>query len=268
MLEYVKLDFPLLWDGVLEAELILTENHQKYVYCGREIPLSKALFQEFGNVLEWYHFENWKFEDREDGDWQFIFKEKGKRKRTIKGNGDCSELFGHVIRTFELFANNVCLQELDWLGARKSILESAKNVDREGKVVILAEVLGELRILFRWYRKNGECIWKYFDVPKEDMAKYYSEIQDELYELQRPDFIGTLYWEMVDIYKELFVTFLFAEDGDAIYQIGWDMTGHKLRKPTDEKAEHIWEEIDRIPTSATIIPRLLAEDIEDFWYPI
>jgi len=68
-----------------------------------------------------------------------------------------------------------------------------------------------------------------------------------------------VYWEMVGLYKDLFVDFHIDENTDTIYQNCADGTCHALEKTTCE-----WHPAE-LPEGLPLVERHLAERIEDNW---
>ncbi|MBQ3123109.1 MAG: hypothetical protein IJC14_03010, partial [Firmicutes bacterium] len=99
---------------------------------------------------------------------------------------------------------------------------------------------------------------------KDMQSWYYSEIQDALSEMQNYIETESVYWEMVELYKDLFVKFRFDEKAMAIYQFNSD-TIFKLTKDYPEWVEYDEETEGRIPERAVEIGRKRAEGIEDGW---
>jgi len=74
----------------------------------------------------------------------------------------------------------------------------------------LENQLNELRQLLADKSKIGSN--------KQELSKYYSEKQDELYELQFDNDLKGKYWEVVGLYKDIFVEYYFDEKNLCIYQ--------------------------------------------------
>ena len=68
-----------------------------------------------------------------------------------------------------------------------------------------------------------------------------------------------VYWEMVGLYKDLFVTFYIDEKTDRIYQSCADGTCFVLAKH-----DLLWKPAE-LTDGLPVVPRNLAERIEDNW---
>ena len=87
------------------------------------------------------------------------------------------------------------------------------------------------------------------------------ENQDALADMQNYRSTSWVYWEMVGLYKELFVTFLLDSSRDIIYQVDAAGEGYYLKKGKPE-----WKPFEgNISKKAIQIPRKQAERLEENW---
>lgn len=71
--------------------------------------------------------------------------------------------------------------------------------------LVLADKLANLRSMQRDLEAVGEALWERFKAGKEKQGWYYGMMIDALDGLQRDEKAARFYWEMKDVYKEVFV---------------------------------------------------------------
>lgn len=129
------------------------------------------------------------------------------------------------------------------------------------KKLVLADKLANLRSIYRDYQEFGNELWNRFHAGAEQQAWYYGKMIDALYELQFYDDTQYYYWEMLGLYKDVFVTFSLDEKASVLYQE--NLAGEKYRL-TKEKPE--WVRVKGTPPeNAVIVSRKYAERLEDNW---
>lgn len=150
-----------------------------------------------------------------------------------------------------------------WFVRKLANICELEDADVRLKMLIMADAVSNLRSLYADYREAGEELWLRFNAPKELQAWKYSKVQDALSEMQNYEETRDVYWEMVDLYKDIFVTFYLDEDeeNEAIYQM--DVTGEAY---CCLRYEPKWEPFDEeLPETVSYIPRKLAERLEENW---
>ena len=136
----------------------------------------------------------------------------------------------------------------------------AKATKRE-QILALADIIVKQRQLFLGYSHVLGNYWSKLNIQKDVNAKYFSNVQDALYNLEFDECIKSWYWQMVNTYKDLFVKYYFDEHRFWLYQISDD--GMNSYKTTDGAA---WLRFNGdLPPDAICIPRELAERIEEDW---
>lgn len=150
---------------------------------------------------------------------------------------------------------------LTWLEKCEALYEKLDKADTRFKMLVLADVTIDLRNMWLEKSKVGDTYWGRFEEGKDILEWYYSEIQDRLYEMQVYGASNSAYWEMVGRFKDLFVTFLFDEKNNSLYQVAWSAC-YRL-----DKGDPIWKDTDTVPEAgeAVVIPRFEAELIEEAW---
>lgn len=129
------------------------------------------------------------------------------------------------------------------------------------KMCAMADKVSNLRRLWSDYKKIGDELWERFNAPKEMQAWYYSGLVDAFYEMQNYPETEELYWEMNNLYKDLFVSFYIDEEKGVLYQADSGGELHVLKKGKPE-----WKtQTAPIPKKAQPIHRKYAERVEDNW---
>ncbi|MBR2001867.1 MAG: SseB family protein, partial [Firmicutes bacterium] len=127
--------------------------------------------------------------------------------------------------------------------------------------LLVADAVADLRALTFEHTRKGSRLWKQLQVERKDLAWYYSEVQDILCDLQDDAEAKDLYWEFVDLYKNLFVTYYLDDEEGILYQIVHGLYGYVMTRE-----ELMWNQIeDQIPEGAEVISRSEAESLEDYW---
>ena len=146
-----------------------------------------------------------------------------------------------------------------WEERKTTAIEELKEAPQRLKMLIMAGKVSNLRCLYRDYCAVGEELWKRFNAPAEKQAWYYGGIQDALENMQDVPEAAPIYWEMVGLYKDLFVTY--SVNGDFLYQVCRSGEGYVLTKANPD-----WKPLKKsVPKTATQISRHRAEATEDIW---
>lgn len=153
------------------------------------------------------------------------------------------------------------LREVAWNDRVMAECNRLAEATKREKILALADIVVKQRQLYLGYSRTIGDYWSKLDVPYEASAKYYSNVQDALYDLEFDENLRSLYWEMVNTYKDLFVKYYFDEKQFCLYQVSAD--GVKTYKTSDDMA---WLKFDDdLPNDVICIPRDLAERVEDDW---
>ena len=140
-------------------------------------------------------------------------------------------------------------------------MEGLSLADAAEKRKMLEEVLADLERLVSDYVREGEAAWAINGAPKSMQAWFYSQMQDGLAELQEDSECAGVYWAMVALYKELFVSYWLLENPGTIYQISASGEGYVLHRN-----DMMWEPFTgEIPEDAVAVSRREAEEKEDEW---
>ena len=125
----------------------------------------------------------------------------------------------------------------------------------------LVLILSQLRKMYGECQTKGENYWENAEISKERQAMYYSMMQDSLGKFQEYDDLGCFYWEIVALFKDIFVTYWYDKKEACIYQISASGEGYMIKK------DHLrWESIAGKDFSALKqIGRKEAEEMEEQW---
>ena len=149
----------------------------------------------------------------------------------------------------------------NWRWKKQRLLEKLEVADREVQLLVMADCVADLRSLTCSYRECGERTWKKSGVKRGDLSWYYSEVQDILCDFQDDEEAREIYWEFVNLYKDLFVTYYLDDEEGILYQIAHGLYGYAM-----SREDLMWNQIeDQIPENAEVIPREEAEGLEELW---
>lgn len=148
-----------------------------------------------------------------------------------------------------------------WNERKTHAIEELAKASWRMKMLVMADKVSNLRSMWADYCELGDELWTRFNASKEKQAWYYSGIQDALYEMQGSLYTAEIYWEMVNLFKDLFVKFYISKDGQTLYQICADGDNYARRCSEREWAKHRDIVIDEFNP----IARFDAEQLEDSW---
>lgn len=129
------------------------------------------------------------------------------------------------------------------------------------KKLVLADKLANLRSIYRDYKDVGNELWDRFSAGAGKQAWYYGKMVDALYELQHYADTEYFYWEMLGLYKGVFVIYSLDESKGVLYQE--NIAGEKYRL---KKGKPEWTPYEgTTPKKAVTVNRKYAERLEDNW---
>ena len=127
--------------------------------------------------------------------------------------------------------------------------------------VKLVLILSQLRKMYTDLQVQGEKVWENAEISKEKQARYYSLMQDSLDEFQNYPDLAAFYWEIVGLYKDIFVTYWFDEKEQKIYQAGADGECYVL-----QKGKPNWKQATvQMFSGMKKLRRQETENMEDAW---
>ena len=149
-----------------------------------------------------------------------------------------------------------------WDERKISAIRELQEGSKRLKMLVMADKISNLKNIYLDYISLGDKLWKRFNAPKTRQAWYYSKIIDALADMQVFDDTASSYWELVDLYKDVFVTFVYDRSEKIIYQLDTNSENYYLKKGDTE-----WHPFEgKISSQALVIPRSEAERLEDNWY--
>lgn len=129
------------------------------------------------------------------------------------------------------------------------------------KMLVLADKLANMRSIRKDYMQLGNALWERFNAGLRQQAWYYGEMTEVLDEMQDYPETAPYYWELVGLYKDVFVVYFYDEKYKKIYQCNATGEAYCLTKGSPE-----WLIMaDVIPEEAVVVDRKFAETTEDSW---
>ncbi len=183
--------------------------------------------------------------------------EGGKRPVTRE---DIEEHFG--ARTAELVAAHSEDKDKSWEERKAQALQELETADDDLQNLVLADKLSNMRAIARDFKSCGEELWKRFHAPKEKQSWYYSEGIDAMERRQFDDKAAPFYWELNELYKDVFVTFYYDPQTQRVYQKAM----HEDFCHAFERGDCIWYEDDlSVLREASPVSRSFVERLEENW---
>jgi len=159
-----------------------------------------------------------------------------------------------------------------WEERKTHAIQELAEASTRMKMLVMADKVSNLRSIAADYKALGDELWTRFNAPKEKQAWYYSGIQDSLWDMQTNENTSHVYWEMVGLFKDVFVTYYevheFCPPGyydDYILQVCLDGTAYRFDKGSPTWKE-TWFHENQIDDDCTLVTREYAERLEDEWY--
>ena len=164
-------------------------------------------------------------------------------------------------RVAQLVANHTEDKSKSWQERKQHTIDILKTADRDTRLLIMADKISNLRSMASDYARVGETLWERFHAPKEQQSWYNNEIQDALYEMQFDQDARAFYWELIALYKELFVDFYADMEHAVLYQTACGLSVYVFHKEDGN-----WTESDSaVPPTAEKISCQRAERLEEYW---
>ena len=148
-----------------------------------------------------------------------------------------------------------------WKERKEAAYHHTCTASSRVKKLVLADKLSNMRSIHRDYLEHGDVLWERFNAGRDQQAWYYGKMIDALSMLQHDENAKVFYWELVALYKDVFVTFYLDRSKYVLYQ---DNGVGEVYKLTRKKPE--WVVHDKaVPKKAIVVERLYAEHLEDSW---
>lgn len=156
-----------------------------------------------------------------------------------------------------------------WEERKTHAIQELAKASRRMQMLVMADKVSNLRSIAADYRAIGDKLWERFNAPVEKLAWYYSGIQDSLWDMQVDPDAAPVYWEMVGLYKDIFVKYYreFCPPGyyeDYLLQVCADGSIFRLDKGNPEW-RMIEDSVKDIERSCEELSRKDAEILEDEW---
>lgn len=148
-----------------------------------------------------------------------------------------------------------------WEERKTAALEALSQARRRVQLLAMADKISNLRSLTADYAEAGDTLWARFNAPAPKQSWYYSGVIDALDQRQSDPDAAPLYWEMVGLYKDLFVRYYKGED--CLLQIALHGEAFRL-----DKGDPRWKPYNGqpdLPSACQLISRQEAERTEDCW---
>lgn len=154
-----------------------------------------------------------------------------------------------------------------WQERKNHAITELVQAGRRLKMLVMADKVSNLRSTAADYLAIGDQLWERFNAPMEKQAWFYSRMQDALWDMQNDPDTAHVYWEMVGLYKDIFVKYYLSVPADGgegfILQVSADGTAYRLDRGDPE-----WKKIRSYKTlvkTCVCVSRADAESIEDDW---
>lgn len=129
------------------------------------------------------------------------------------------------------------------------------------KMLVLADKLANMRSIQKDYCELGNALWERFNAGLRQQAWYYGEMTEVLEDMQDYPKTASYYWELVGLYKDVFVVYFYDKEHNTLYQCNATGEAYRLVKGSPE-----WIIMtDVIPEDIMVVDRKFAETIEDAW---
>lgn len=157
-------------------------------------------------------------------------------------------------------------KSLSWWERKQNAIRELASADRRVKMLIMADKVANLRSMARDYAQVGDDLWNRFNASPDMQSRYYSGAQDALACMADDHMAAPVYWEMVELYKDVFVRYYFGGEekdpaGQYILQISLHEEAYRL-----DRSVPSWKPVEgRWPGMLTPMNRPEAEQLEDDW---
>ena len=173
---------------------------------------------------------------------------------------DIEERFGE--RTAELVAAHSEDKDSSWEERKTKALQELEAADDDLQNLVLADKLSNMRAIARDFKAVGDDLWTRFHAPREKQSWYYSAGIDAMDRRQYDEKAAPFYWELNELYKDVFVTFYYDPQMQRVYQKAM----HEDFCHAFERGDCIWYEDDlSVLREASPVSRSFVERLEENW---
>lgn len=103
-----------------------------------------------------------------------------------------------------LVASHTEDKSLSWKERKQMMIDELQDADLRVKILVLSDMLANLRTMARDHKKIGEKLWERFNAPKELQTWYYHGAKDALSDLEFNEDTKSAYLELVKLVDEIF----------------------------------------------------------------
>ena len=153
---------------------------------------------------------------------------------------------------------------LSWEERKRLSNEHLKNAPKEVRMLILADKLSNMRSIGADIYQHGDSeeYWEKFNRGKTMQSWYYSEAINALDGMQNEHTTAWAFWELNELYKDVFVEFGFDDEHGILYQRAeHEDVFHMLRF----KAPYWTDVTECLPGTIYVVNRQFAERMEENW---
>lgn len=148
-----------------------------------------------------------------------------------------------------------------WEERKETEINETLIASQRLKMLVLADKLANMRNIRKDYRELGNTLWERFNAGLRQQAWYYGEMTEVLEDMQDYPETAPYYWELVGLYKDVFVVYFYDEEHNTLYQCNATGEAYRLIKGSPE-----WGIMDEvIPENLLVVDRKFAESTEDIW---
>ncbi len=115
---------------------------------------------------------------------------------------DVRKEFGDDVE--RLVASHTEDKDQTWEVRKQTLLDDLTEADDRVKLLVMADVLANLRSLYRDVRLKGDTVWKNFKRGKDKQYWYYSSVISKISVLETYDYSKPLFIEMVELFHKVF----------------------------------------------------------------
>lgn len=130
---------------------------------------------------------------------------------------DIAEQFGDDVAA--LIGGHTEDKSKSWDERKSAMIDAVDDGDRRLKMLVMSDLLSNMRSTWSDYQKIGDVVWEKFNAPRHRQSWYYSSMLDALCDMQWNEAAESVYWEATGIYKDIYVLYGLNQEENCLYQI-------------------------------------------------
>lgn len=146
-----------------------------------------------------------------------------------------------------------------WKERKETDIQETLAGTRSLKMLVMADKVANLRDLYRDVQDVKEKVWERFNASKEMQSWYYSKMIDALEEMQFDEDTEDIYWEMNNLFKDIFVQFYYQDMREMMFQVC--LSGEVYFFDARDLEWKVYEQ--NLPDGMERITRQCAEQLEE-----